>query len=90
MIATEARDAIVICDQRAGEFDRRRDQEPIRRITMFQVMKLIGPRGGTHIERGRLDSRTLNEPFHPRLDRNIKVDPPAIDKQRNFPGGDGA
>ena len=41
MLFAEANDALVISDQRTGELDRRRDQKPVRRVAVFEVMELI-------------------------------------------------
>jgi hypothetical protein len=41
MLLAEANDSLVISDQRTGELDRRRDQKPVRRVAVFEVMELI-------------------------------------------------
>jgi hypothetical protein len=39
VLGGKAQDALVIGDERAAEFDRGRDQEPIRRIAVLEMMK---------------------------------------------------
>jgi hypothetical protein len=41
MLLAEANDPLVISDQRTGELDRRRDQKPVRRVAVLEVMELI-------------------------------------------------
>ncbi len=90
MFPAKVRDAFVISDQRTGEFDRGGDQKPVCRVAVLQMMKLIGMRGGLEAERHGLNAGTPDKALHPAIDRNIELNPPAIDKQCNFPSGDGA
>ena len=50
----EAQYALVIGDERAAEFDRGRDQEPIGRVAVRKVVKLVAPGCGAVTERRRL------------------------------------
>ena len=57
MLLAEARDALVIGDERAGELDRRGDQEPVGRVAMFEMMEPIAASRGPISERDRFDAR---------------------------------
>lgn len=90
VLSAKARDAVVICDQRTGEFDRGRNQEAVGQVAMFEMMKLVGASGRVDGKGGRLDTGPPEEAFHPAIDRKIEIDPSAINEQRDFPGGDRA
>ena len=89
IICGEAQDALIIGNQRTGEFDRGRDQEPIRRVAMFELIETIAAGSGTMAERRRLNAGPLEEARNPCLDRKIQLDPPAVDEQSNFLDTDG-
>lgn len=61
----EARDAVVVGDERAAALDRRGDQETVRRIAVLQVVQPVAARGGAEAERGRLHARTAEEARNP-------------------------
>jgi len=88
IVCREAQNSLIIGNQRTSKFDRGRDQKPIRRVAMFELVKTITAGSGTMAERCRLDTRPLEEPRDPCLDRKIQLDPPAVDEQRNFPDAD--
>jgi hypothetical protein len=67
MLLGEASDAVIIGNQRAGEADGCGDQQPVRRIALFKVMKLIAARSGKVIKRHRLDARAIDEALDPSL-----------------------
>ena len=90
MLLAETRDALVIGDQRTIKLDRRRNEKPVRRVAIFQMMQLMAAAGGPMAKRRRLDAGTPEKPLDPRLDGNIEIDPSDIDQQRDLPGGDGA
>ena len=90
VVLTETRNALIIGDKPTSEFDRRRDEEPVRRVTVFEMMQLIAAAGGAMAERRRLDARTAEKALDPRLDGNIEIDPAGVDQQRNLPRRDGA
>src|SRR6266478_6274468 len=70
----EAQDALIIGDERTAEFDRGRDQEPIGRIAVRKLVKLVAPGCGAVTERRRLSAGTLQEAGDPALDREIQLD----------------
>ncbi len=41
MLFAESNDALVIGDQQTSKLDRRRNQKPVRRVAVFEVMELI-------------------------------------------------
>jgi len=90
MLLGEASDAVMIGNQRAGEADGCGDQQPVRRIALFKVMKLIAARSGKVIKRHRLDARAIDEALDPSLGWKIEVDAAYVSEQRNLPSGYGA
>jgi hypothetical protein len=89
IICGEAQNALIIGNERTGEFDRGSDQEPIRRIAMFELIETVAAARGTMAERRRFDARPLEKPRNPCLDRKIQLDPRTVDEQRNFPDTNG-
>jgi hypothetical protein len=79
IICGEAQNALIIGNERTGEFDRGSDQESIRRIAMFELIETVAAARGTMAERHRLDARPLEKPHNPCLDRKIQLDPPTVD-----------
>ena len=90
VLLAETRNALVIGDKRTSELDRRRDEEPVRRVAAFEMMQLIAAAGGPMAERRGLNAWTAEKALDPRLDGNIEIDPAGVDEQHNLPGGDGA
>jgi hypothetical protein len=86
----EAGDTRVIGDQRAGARDGRGDRQPVRRITVGEIMPPIGACGGAAVERRGRDAGPIEKALDPPLDRNVEFDPPGIDEERDLPGRDGA
>jgi len=89
MPLAEAGDAFVIGDQQTSAVDSGRYEQPIRRVTLFEMMKLIAPGSHAMAERHSLNTGTFEEARHPRFDRDIQFDPPDIDEQRDLPDGHG-
>ena len=52
IIGGEPQNALVIGDERTVEFDRGRDQQPIRRIAVRELIKAIAAASLTMAERG--------------------------------------
>ena len=67
-------------DQRARELNRRRDQEPVGRIAMLELIQAIAAGSRTVGERYGLDTWTFEKSRNPRLDRQVQLDPPGIDE----------
>src|SRR5579864_3977045 len=85
----KALDPLVIGHQWAGKLDCSRDQKSIGWIPVLEVMAVVGAAGGVAAERHGLDAGSVEKPLDPSLGREIELDMPGIDKQRNLPGGDG-
>lgn len=81
MPVAEPQDAVVIGDQWAGKFDGGGDQQSVGRIAMFKMVKGISLCSGASIKRGRFDPRTVEKASNPGFDRDIDLDPAAIDQQ---------
>jgi hypothetical protein len=79
---------IVVGDERTSLFDRSGDQQPIGGIPVFEVMELIAAARRAMAERQGFDRRAIEETLDPRRDRNIELDPAAVDKQGDLPGAD--
>ena len=88
MLGGETQDALIIGDQRAGEFDRGSDEQPIRRVTVFELVKSVAAGSGAMAKRHSFDARTFQETRDPPFDGKIQFDPPDIDEQRNLPNTD--
>jgi len=89
-VSSEACDALIIGDERAGKLDGGSDEKPICRITMLEMMKLIAAGSRVMAERHRLDTRAFEEAREPSLNGYVEFNPSRIDEQRNLPGCDGA
>ena len=78
--SAESGDALVISDQGTTEFDRRRYQEPIRRIAMREMLQLIAARCGAVSYRNCGDPGTLDKSTNPGFDREVEIDPSRVDE----------
>src|SRR6185312_2078531 len=84
----KTRDPVVIGDQRARKLDCRRDEKPIRRIAMFEMMKLIGTRRDPVRDWHRRDAGAREKTLDPCVDRDIEIDTSGVDEQCDLPGSD--
>jgi hypothetical protein len=71
MSVAEARDAFVIGNKRTVKLDGRSDQQPIRRIAIFEMVQPVAAAGRAMAEWHRFDAGTRHETLDPRLDREI-------------------
>lgn len=78
-------DPFVVCDQRTGKLDGRRNQEPVRRITLRQRMQAIASRRSAMAKRYCFDAWSIEKPLDPDVDRDVERDPPQINQQRDLP-----
>lgn len=85
----ERRNHLVIGHERAGQFDSRCNQQPIRRIAMFEVVQRIGTTRRSNSKRRGLQTGAVEKALSPIFDRKIELDPPQIDEQPDLPDGDG-
>jgi len=65
----EARNTLVIRDQRTLKLDRCRNQKTIRRVAVLEMVQLIGGGSGPIAQGYRLDARALQETVEPCLNR---------------------
>jgi hypothetical protein len=86
----ETRNALIVGDQRTIELYRRRNQKPVRRIPVLEMMQLIAAAGGAMAKRHGFDAGTLKKALEPGYNGKIKIDPSRIDQERDLPGSDGA
>lgn len=85
MVFAEARDRLIVGDERACKLDRGCDEKPIRRIATLEMMELIAAGSRAMAEGHCLDAWSFKKARNPVLDRNIQFDPPRIQEQRNLP-----
>jgi hypothetical protein len=78
--------SLIVSDERTREVDCCRDQKPIGRIAMFEMVQLVTPGGSAMAERNALNARIVEETVNPGINRKIEVDPSDIDKGRDLPG----
>ena len=90
MLLAEARDALVIDDELAGELNRGGDQKPVGRVAAFERVGADRCERRPDIRAEPLRRWALKKALHPRLDRTIEVDPPRVDEERDLPCADGA
>lgn len=80
MLPAETCDALIIGDQRTGEFDRGGNQKSVGRIAVLEMMQPVAAGSGPMAERHRLDAGTLQEALDPRLGGGIEIDASGVDK----------
>ena len=90
MLLAEADDALIVGDQRTSKLDRRRNQESVRRIAVFEMMQLIAAGGSLVTQRHCFDAGTIEETLDPCRNGNVEVDPSGVNEKRNLPNRDGA
>ncbi len=88
MLLAEADDALIIGDQRTSKLDRRRNQKPVRRIAVFEMMQLIAAGGSLVTQRHRFDSETIEETLDPCRNGNVEVDPSGVNEKSDLPNRD--
>src|SRR6516164_8253937 len=81
----EARNPLVVSNQWTSELDRRGNQQTIGRVSVLEMVQLIGTRGSAVAEEHRLDAWTVEKPLSPCIDRNVEVDTTGIDEQGDLP-----